>query len=182
MELNTMIILSVITIIILIIISHFNTLNKKSNQIQNAISSLDALFIKRNELIPNLISIVKKYMDYEKDTLDHIVKLRTQDKNNTYLNDSENVIAMKQLMVQIENYPELKADNQFGMLQYSYNECEEHIAAGRRFLSSSITDYNNSVATFPSNLIAMTFNFKKHEWEHATASQRVSPNIESLLN
>ena len=167
-------------LILLIVI--FNKLTAKKNQIQNAISSLDALFIKRQDLIPNLISVVKKYMAFEKDTLEKITQLRTLRSENPYTNDSESTTLMKQLMIQVENYPELKADNQFTNLQYSFNECEEQIAAGRRFLSSSVTEYNNEVTQFASNIIAKIFGFQIHQWEYATAKQRQNVDANQLFN
>jgi LemA protein len=181
MNLNLVIILFCCGLLILLVVI-FNKLTTRKNQIQNAISSLDALFIKRQDLIPNLISVVKKYMEFEKDTLEKITQLRTLKNENNYINDNESTTMMKQLMVQVENYPELKADNQFTNLQYSFNECEEQIAAGRRFLSSSITGYNNQVSVFPANIIAKAFGFKTHQWEFATSNQRQNIDANQLLN
>lgn len=170
-------------LLLIIFINNFNNLKMKKNQIQNAISSLDALFIKRSDLIPNLISVVKQYTTYEKDTLDKIIQLRQAPLNaqNEYQQDNESNKLLKSIMVQVENYPELKANTQFTNLQFSFNECEEQIAAGRRFLSSSITDYNNQVVTFPSNLVASMFNFKMHEWEYATTTQRQNVDANKLF-
>jgi LemA protein len=67
-------------------------------------------------------------------------------------------------MIQAENYPELKAGSQFTKLHYSFQECEEQIAAGRRFLSASITDYNTSTVVFPWNIAARVFGFKPYQW------------------
>ena len=182
MNTKLIIIIGIFIFVAILMILNFNKLTAKKNQIQNAISSLDALFIKRQDLIPNLISVVKKYMEFEKDTLEKITQLRTLRNENPYTNDSESTTLMKQLMIQVENYPELKADNQFTNLQYSFNECEEQIAAGRRFLSSSITEYNNQVAQFPSNIIAKMFGFKNHQWEYATANQRQNVDANQLFN
>jgi len=173
-----------LSVLILIVLS-YNDLNRKYNQIENAKSSLDALFIKRSDLIPNLIATVKQYMTFEKDTLEKITSLRVPSKNNTsenYLQDNENNQLFKQIMVQVENYPELKSNQQFNNLQYSFNECEEQISAGRRFLSASITDYNNSVTTIPGNMIAGFTGFKKYEWEKATEVQRQNVNAKDLFN
>lgn len=180
---SALIILLVTCIVIIAFIALYNKLTTKRNQIQNAISSLDALFIKRADLIPNLISFVKQYMAFEKDTLEKITQLRVNTPNSTqYLNDSEGTSLMKQLMLTIENYPELKADSQFTQLQYSFNECEEQIAAGRRFLSTSITIYNNQVTTFPSNIVALVFGYKQHQWENANDDQKKSINAQELFN
>lgn len=170
-------------ILIIILITSFNKLNTNKNQIQNAISSLDALFIKRSDLIPNLVAVLKQYMTYEKDTLSQIVQQRQSAMTNQkeYQVDNESNSILKKVLLQVENYPDLKANTQFTNLQYSFNECEEQIAAGRRFLSTSITEYNNSVATFPTNIIAILFGFKSHEWEYASAAQRQNVDANQLL-
>lgn len=170
-----------VVLLFLMIISIFNKLSVKKNQISNAISSLDALFIKRTDLIPNLIAVVKKYVSFEKETLAEITKLRTANQTE-YIKDNDASKLMKSLMINVESYPELKANTQFTNLQYSFNECEEQIAAGRRFLSSSITDYNDQVVVFPSNLLAGIFGFKPHKWEFATETQRQNVDADSLLN
>lgn len=161
----------------------FNTLNRRKNQIDNAFSSLDTLFIKRNDLIPNLIATIKEYMTFESDTLSRITELRaprTRTAEN-YAENGEVDKIMRQIMLQVENYPDLKANQQFLNLQYSFNECEEQIAAGRRYLSSSITDYNDVVTTFPANIVAGFSGMKKHEWERATEAQRQNVNIQELF-
>ncbi|ABQ04914.1 LemA family protein [Flavobacterium johnsoniae] len=180
----TAIILGIVVIaIIIFIISVYNSLNVRSNQIQNAFSSLDALFIKRTELIPNLVTIVKQYTNYEKDVLEKITQLRQLKADTTeYKADSEASQMMKQIMLQVENYPDLRANTQFLNLQYSWTESEEQIAAGRRYLSASITDYNNRLSTFPGNVIGSKFGFKKHEWQMAAEAQRQNVNAEELFN
>ncbi len=169
-------------VILMTVVSYYNGLKRRNNQIQNAISSLDALFIKRSDLIPNLVTVVKQYTGYEKDVLEKITQLRQLKTNgNEYTKDSEANQLMKQLMIQAENYPELKANTQFSNLQYSWNEAEEQIAAGRRYLSASITDYNNGISTFPGNVIGGAFGFKKHEWQMATEEQRQNVNAGELF-
>ena len=185
MNTTTIIILAVLALLIIILIALYNRLNIRRNQIENAKSSLDALFIKRVDLIPNLITVVKEYTSYERDVLDKITQLRAnsqKDRQSTeYQHDSDLSSAVRQLMVQVENYPELKANSQFTNLAYSWNEVEEQIAAGRRYLAASITYYNDAVRTFPSNAIAGMFGFKSHEWERATQEQRKAINADELF-
>jgi LemA protein len=179
------VIVAIVVFVILVsaYISSFNRLNKRRNQIENAFSSLDALFIKRNDLIPNLVATVKQYMAFERDTLDKITKLRPPANRDSqdYVSDGEADKIVKQIMIQAENYPDLKASQQFTNLQFSFNECEEQISAGRRYLSASITYYNNAVTTFPGNIVAGMSGFKKHEWERATEAQRQNVNAERLF-
>jgi len=183
MSLYVIITAIIVITLVLVYISSFNTLNRRRNQIDNAFSSLDALFIKRNDLIPNLITVVKQYMEFERDTLDKITKLRmpASRASQDYVKDDEADKVMKQILIQAENYPELKASQQFSNLQFSFNECEEQIAAGRRYLSASITDYNNAVTTFPGNVVAGMSGFKKHEWERATEAERRNVDASELF-
>jgi len=177
------IIAAVVAICFFIYISFFNVLKTKRNQIENAFSALDALFIKRSDLIPNLISVAKQYMEFEKETLMEITKQRSPSRSSQeYVNGGEADKIMKQFMLQVENYPDLKTNQQFLSLQHSFNECEEQIAAGRRFLSASITDYNNSVVTFPGNIVAGMNGMKTHEWERASDSQRQNVDAKNLFN
>lgn len=161
----------------------YNRLSRRRNQVENAKSSLDALFIKRNDLIPNLVTTVKQYTQYEDGILEKVVSLRNAGSRalTEYEQDGEMARFMKSLLVQVENYPQLRASEQFTHLQYSWNEAEEQIAAGRRYLSGSITQYNNSVQTFPSNLLAGLFGFKEHAWERASATQKNAPDAHGLF-
>jgi len=170
---QTIAISAILLFILLLVLSLYNRLNIRRNQIENAKSSLDALFIKRNDLIPNLIAVTKQYANYEKETLDKITQLRQASQSPArYQQDDELSALVKQLIVQVENYPDLKAHTQFTNLQASWNEVEEQISAGRRFLSASITQYNNTVRVFPSNIIAGMFGLRLYEWERATEAQR----------
>lgn len=184
MEFYALIVGVVVVIILLsVYISNYNKIKRARNQIDNAYSSLDALFIKRTDMIPNLVSVVKKYSEYESDILQKLVNLRQPERGTSdYMNNDEADKLLKQLMVQVENYPALQANQQFLNLQYGINECEEQIAAGRRYLSASITGYNNTVTTFPGNIVGGMCGMRKYEWERATASQRQNVNVDELLN
>lgn len=176
-----LIIIAVCVIVVGILISKFNALSKNKNQIENSISSLDAIFIKRADLIPNLVTLVKKYMTFEEGALEKITAMRTVNSKSSTQLEKEGNDAMKSLMVQVENYPDLKASSQFSNLQYSWNEIEEQISAGRRYVSSSITVYNNSITTFPSNIVSNLFGFKQYDWQYATEEKRQSLDTEALF-
>ena len=174
---------SVVVVCLLIYIALYNKLNVKKNQIENAFSILDALFIKRSDLIPNLVSVAKQYMAFEQETLMKITEQRSPSRaSQEYVKEGEADKILKNFMVQVENYPDLKSNQQFLNLQYSFNECEEQLAAGRRFLSTSITDYNDTVSTFPGNIVAGMSGMKRHEWERATEVQRQNVNATELFN
>jgi len=174
---------AVVVVCLLIYIALYNKLNVKKNQIENAFSILDALFIKRSDLIPNLVGVAKQYMAFEQETLMKITEQRSPSRaSQEYVKEGEADKILKNFMVQVENYPDLKSNQQFLNLQYSFNECEEQLAAGRRFLSTSITDYNDTVSTFPGNIVAGMSGMKRHEWERATEVQRQNVNATELFN
>ncbi|WP_271784262.1 LemA family protein [Aquimarina algiphila] len=169
---TNLIILGVVIALIVMLVMIFNKLIRVRNQIENAISSLDALFIKRSDLLPNLITLVKQYIDYESTTLEKVTALRNVNSTSTATEDKQGTEVVKGLMLQLEAYPELKASTQFTHLQASWNEVEEQISAGRRYVSSTITNYNNAIGSFPANIIATAIGMKKREWEYASETQK----------
>ena len=170
----TYILVAVSILLLIYIVIAFNRLSKRRNQIENAISSLDSLFIQRADLIPNLITTTKEYMNYEQETIAQITQLRTPvvtDKENPYLQSEEGDKTLMNIM----------ASAQFVQLQRAFTECEEQLSAGRRYLSASITDYNDAMVTFPSNVIAAIFGFSKYQWHYATAKQRTAVDAKELF-
>lgn len=161
---NDYIILGILILTVLYVIYLYNNIIRKKNQTENAFGSIDAMLKKRYDLIPNLVETVKQYMIHEASVLKDVTRLRS---NLTEELTSEDTIALhndiskslNSIMVSVENYPDLKASNNFLDLQASWNETEEQISASRRYYNAAITDYNNSIQTFPASLIANQFNF-----------------------
>ncbi|HYV91309.1 MAG TPA: LemA family protein [Chitinophagales bacterium] len=157
--------LIVLLVVGLIVIVLYNSLITKKNAVANSFGAIDAMLKKRYDLIPNLVETVKTYMNYERDTLTKITELRTKAIDPNIPPDQkiqlENQIgsAMRNIMVQVENYPQLKANQNFLQLQASWNEVEEQISAARRAYNAAVTDYNNSVQQFPTNIFARMMNF-----------------------
>src|ERR1700759_2598127 len=127
-----------VVLLVIIIIATYNNLVGSRNQVENAFGSIDVMLKKRYDLIPNLLETVKAYMKHEKDTLTSITELRAKAVSGNLSTeeriDVENKLTgmMRNVMVAVESYPELKADSQFTMLQRSWNEAEEQISAARR--------------------------------------------------
>jgi len=175
-------------LLLLIVIIIYNGLVGARNQVENAFGSIDVMLKKRYDLIPNLVETVKTYMKHEKDTLTNITALRTKAISGTITPDEkvqlENQIsgAMRGLMVAVENYPDLKASDQFNMLQRSWNETEEQISAARRFYNSAVTSYNNSVQKFPSNIFAAMFGYKRKEVFVIPEVERQNISAKALFN
>jgi LemA protein len=173
---------------LLIVIVIYNGLVGARNSVENAFGSIDVMLKKRYDLIPNLVETLKTYMKHEKDTLTNLTALRAKAVSGTITNDEkiqlENQIsgAMRGLMVAVENYPDLKASEQFTMLQRSWNEAEEQISAARRSYNAAVTDYNNKVDKFPSNIFAGMFSFKRKEVFVIPEVERQNISAKALFN
>jgi LemA protein len=180
-------IIGLIAVLAVTIIGLYNNLISKRNEVKNAFGSIDAMLKKRYDLIPNLVETVKAYMKHEENIILEVTRLRTQLNEQTNQNDkletdqkiSKNVNG---LLMAVENYPTLKASDNFMQLQDSWNESEEQIAASRRFYNSAITIYNNAVQSFPSNLIANYFNFSEESIPTIPEAERVNLNAKQLFN
>lgn len=156
-----------VVLLVIIIVAIYNNLVGSRNQVENAFGSIDVMLKKRYDLIPNLVETVKAYMKHEKETLTSITELRTRAVSGNLSNEErvevENKMSglMRNVMVAVESYPELKADSQFTMLQRSWNEAEEQISAARRAYNAAVTSYNNAVEKFPSSIFASMFGHKR---------------------
>ena len=160
-----MIILALIlAILIIFVIIEYNSMVKLKKQMNNSYSVIDVYLQKRFDLIPNLVEVTKGYANYEKDILTKITEYRTsynqnKDKDSlNKLNDEYN-----NLMLVIENYPDLKASEQFLKLQKSLIKVENELQAARRIYNTDTTKYNTKLNVFPSNIIAKLFGFKEGE-------------------
>lgn len=162
-----LLVLSLLFIILAIwSVSLFNTLVQLRNKRQNAFADIDVQLRQRHDLVPQLVSTVKGYATHEKDLLEKITEARSVAMNANSISEkiaTEQKLgsALAGLKIALEAYPDLKANQSFIKLQDSLNEIEEKLAVTRRFFNRCTTDYNNSVESFPSNLIANNFNFQR---------------------
>ena len=183
-----MVIAGVVIGIVLILVLMYNSLINKKNQVENSFGGMDVQLKKRYDLIPNLISAVKTYMKHEANTLTEITELRTKALSGGISDDEkvdlDNKITshLSGIMVAVENYPDLKASDNFIQLQRSLNEVEEQISASRRSYNAAVTDYNNGVEMFPTNLIAGVMSFKRKNVFEIPDVQRENVNVENLFN
>ena len=162
--------LIVLVVFIIGCIIMYNSLVLKRNKVKESFASIDVQLKKRYDLIPNILTIAQKYMEHERELLENITALRAQaiqipDKveniGNKLQLDGQISKQMGQLMVNMENYPQIKADQTMIQAMQTYNEVEEHIAAARRFYNSAVLDMNNACELFPSSIFALIFNFKQ---------------------
>lgn len=160
------------------------------NKTKEAMSGIDVQLKKRYDLIPNILTIAQKYMEHERGLFDEITRLRTAAAGIKSDADTigkkielDNQIASKmgQLMVNVENYPQLKADGTMMQAMQTYSEVEEHIAAARRFYNSAVNELNNAVEIFPSSLIAGMIGISSYPFFETDEKSRQSVNASDYL-
>ena len=159
-----MIVALVLVIIIILVIVKYNNIKTLHNKVKQSRSSIDVYLTQRFDLIPNLVECVKGYAKHEKELFVQITELRaaynqSKDlKKGAELNNKFNNILLLE-----EDYPELKANENFLNLQKSISKMESQLQAARRLYNSDVTIYNTSIETFPGNLFASIFGFKQEE-------------------
>lgn len=153
----------------------------KKNKVQEAFSGIDVQLKKRYDLMPNIIAIAKKYMEHEREVFEKVTELRTQalalskelsTASEKFQLDSQIQQLMKGIMVSVENYPQLKADQAMLNAMNAYSDIEEHIAAARRFYNSAVNELNNAVEIFPSSVFAGLLGISKQAYFQASEVER----------
>ena len=160
-----LIILVLVILIVVWAIGVYNNLIKARQKVKNSWSQIEVQLQRRFDLIPNLVETVKGYMGHEKDVLEKVTALRTSWANTSDVSekvriDNELSGALKTIMAVSENYPDLKANQNFADLQNTLKETENKISFSRQFYNDAVTIYNTRLETFPSNLVASMFSFK----------------------
>ncbi len=169
-------------IIILIIFGIYNSIVRMKNKVKQAESGIDVYLNERFDLIPNLVECVKGYSKHEKEIFENIVNLRTQYMNNKKANlkqAEELNNNMNRIIAVAENYPELKASEQYLNLQKNLSKIESQLQAARRIYNNEVTKYNTKIETVPTNIIASLFGFK--ELDLFTIEEYKKENIEINL-
>ena len=160
------VILLVIAFIVMLFVGVYNKLVKGRNFVEEAFSTIDAYLKKRYDLIPNLVSTVKGYKDYEWETLERVIAARNRYMSATTPSEkieNENMIsgALGKLFALKEAYPELKANQNFMKLQDELSNIETDILQSRKYYNGTVRNYNTSCETFPNVIVANMFGFKK---------------------
>ena len=159
------VIVVVVVIVVMVPVLMYNSLVGKKNQVQNVFGSIDALLKKRYDLIPNLVETVKNYMQHEKNLLTDITEMRAKATSGRLSDDEKVDLDNKMsrvlggIMVAVENYPDLKANQNFLMLQEELAGTEGKIAYARQFYNDTVMKFNTKQQVFPSNIVANMFNF-----------------------
>lgn len=161
-----LILLAIIVLLALYVISIYNGLVAKRNQVSNIESGVDTQLKRRYDLLPNLVATAKQYLTHERELLERVTSLRSQaqsaaTKEQKFELNAKLSSILPNLNVAFEAYPELKANENILNLQHTLNEIEEQISAARRAYNAAVTEYNNAIEMFPSNIVANKFNFQK---------------------
>lgn len=162
------IILGIVVVLIIAVIGMYNSLVQSKIKVDNAWSQIDVQLQRRFDLIPNFVETVKGYMAHEKETFEKIASLRTSWANANSVSekaelDNQLSTTLKTIMAVSENYPELKANQNFSELSEELRNTENKISFSRQFYNDTVTMYNTKLQVFPSNIIAGMFNFKARD-------------------
>ena len=161
--------IAIIVVIGFYLVSIYNSLIGLRNRVKNAWSQIDVQLKRRHDLIPNLIETVKGYMTHERQIMENITKYRSQAMEANTIGEkaqAEGLLsgALGQLRVQVENYPDLKANQNFLALQEELTSTENKISYARQAYNDQVLFYNNKIQMFPSNIVAGMFSFKEEEF------------------
>jgi LemA protein len=173
----------IVVLIILFVIGMYNSLVRLRNQVDNAWSQIDVQLKRRHDLIPNLVETAKGYMQHERETFEAITNARSKAMGAGTVADAakaETALsgALSNFMLVVENYPELKANQNFLSLQETLTSTENKIAFARQGYNDQVLFFNNKTQVFPSSIIANSFNFTKRDFfEIEDAAERKVPKV-----
>lgn len=179
--------LIILIVLILVCILYFvftnNKLIKLDNQIKEAFSTMDVYLKKRWDLIPNIVEVVKGYAKHEEKTLTEVTEIRKSTYNkmsvDEKLNANEDLSSkIAKIMLLVENYPDLKANENFKDLSKQLTKVEDEIAQSRKYYNATVRDFNNKIEMFPSNVVAMILGCKKARMFEIDATERENVKVE----
>ena len=163
---TAIIVIVVVVILVAWLVSMYNSLVKMRNNRENAFADIDVQLKQRHDLVPQLVETVKGYAAHEKDTLERVINARNGAIGAKTIDEkivAENALssALSGLKITLEAYPDLKANQNFLQLQEEIADLENKLSSVRRYFNSATKEYNNAVETFPSNILAGMFGFRK---------------------
>lgn len=165
------------------IISTYNRLVSNKNSLDESFSTMDVYLKKRWDLIPNLVETVKGYAKHEKDLFKEVTELRSKSYQDLSLDEKNEInkkltTTLNKLIAVAENYPELKANENFLDLSHELKNTEQDIANARKYYNANVRVYNNQVMIFPSNIIAKIFKFEKASMFEIEETERQNVKVE----
>lgn len=177
----------ILGVVVLALVLMYNKLVSARNQVDNMWGAVDTQLKKRYDLIPNLVETLKQYASHEKETLGAVTELREKAMNaksgdQTVQVENELTRALSGLMVKVEAYPDLKANENFIHLQKTLANTEEEISAARRSYNQAVTDYNNSIEMFPLNMVnGMTLKLARKDVFEIPEAERQNIDVKELF-
>lgn len=176
------ILIGLVVIIVFWVITSYNGLISLVNQTKNAWSDIDVQLKRRYDLIPNLVEVVKGYAKHEKGVFEEVTKARTQAMQAKGIEEkgkAENMLtdALKSLFAVSENYPTLRASENFSSLQNELTDTEDKIEASRRFYNANVRDLNTQIQVVPTNIIANMFGFKQQEFFQTAEGEKQAVKV-----
>lgn len=195
MKKGIIVILALVILAVVWGVGIYNGLVSKQEGVSKAIGNVQTAFQKRADLIPNLVATVKNYAEYEAGTLTAVVEARakatsvtldpenlTEESVKTYMNAQNELSgALSRLLVTVEQYPDLKANQNYLDLQSQLEGCENSIANARREWQEAVQTYNVAVRKFPANIIAGMFGFEKSAYFEASEEAQQAPDVKVLF-
>ena len=178
------VLLAIVVLTAFYLVGAYNALIQLRNQVKNAWSQIDVQLKRRHDLIPNLVETAKGYMVHERETLENITKARSQAMGAQGVGDkskAEGALsgAMSKFFLVVENYPDLKANQNFLALQEELTSTENKIAFSRQSYNDQTLFFNNKIQMFPSNMVAQAFNFKPEEFfEIEDKAEKKAPKVD----
>ena len=178
-----MVFLIIVVAIVAWVVFAYNGLVSLRNQVDNSWRQIDVQLKRRHDLIPNLIEAVKGYMQFERDTLTQVVEARAKaigapDQASRMAAESQITSGLGKLMAVMENYPQLKADENVLKLQEELTTTENQIAFARQAYNDVVLDLNTRIQSFPTNLIASNFGFKAAEYFKGAPEEQAVPKVD----
>jgi LemA protein len=184
MDLPVIIVLVVLVVIVLFVVATYNGLIQKRNRVDEAKSQIDVQLKRRHDLIPNLVNAVKGYMDFEQDVLTKVTEARANaiaagSQGTAAQAQAENVLTgtLRSLFAVVENYPQLKANENVLSLQENLTTTENQISFSRQHLNATVLDFNNAIQVFPAVLLAGPLGFTKREFFEAEPEAQNVPVV-----
>ncbi len=177
------ILLGIIAVLIFWLIGVYNSLIKLRNRTDEAWSDIDVQLKRRYDLIPNLVSTVKGYAKHERELFEKVTQARSAAMNAEGVKEqekAENALSntLKSLFAVAENYPDLKANQNFLKLQDELSDTENKIQAARRFYNGNVRDFNTKIQVFPNNMLAGMMGFKKYDFFEIDEGEREPVKVE----
>ena len=177
------VVIAIIAILVIYLTVQYNAFVKSNNIVKEAFSTMDIYLKKRWDLIPNLVEVVKGYEKHEKETFNEITSLRTNSYDSMSMNKKINVNeqltqGISKIMAISENYPELKASENFLQLSKDLTQIEDEIANSRKYYNGSVRILNTKIQMFPSNIVAGMFGFKQASMFEANAEEKNNVKVE----